>query len=127
LIKKNGLAKFEILRAKTQIDSLFSGGKAFNAPPIRVYWMEHKDFSDVPAKVIFSVSKRFFKKAVDRNKLKRRMREAYRLNKITLTSALELKNKRIYFMLSYIGNEMKGYREIEDKICQALKRIADVC
>jgi ribonuclease P protein component len=125
LINSKSLKKTEILRNKFQINTLFSEGKGFNIYPIRVFWIENKDNSCVDAMVVFSVPKRIFKRAVDRNKLKRRMREAYRLNKTILIPELQMKNKKVCFMLSYIGKEIMDYTEIESKVSRALKRIAD--
>jgi ribonuclease P protein component len=73
--------KAERLSRKKWIQELFDKGSSFNFYPYRILLLPHPDPSAASSQVMFSVSKRLFKKAVDRNKIKRRMREAYRLNK----------------------------------------------
>ena len=73
------LKKHEILRSKKKIKELFEDGSSFFVYPFKVYFLHEQ--TAAPAQVLFSVSKKYFKRAVDRNLIKRRMREAYRLNK----------------------------------------------
>ena len=77
-----------------------------------------------PVQVVIAVPKRKFKKAVDRNLLKRRIREAYRLHKDThLYPVLAKNDTRIILSLSYIGNEIADYKIIEKKLLTALKQL----
>jgi ribonuclease P protein component len=78
---KNTFRKVERLSRKKWIQELFDKGSSFNFYPYRILYMEHPEPPASLNQVMFSVSKRLFKKAVDRNTVKRRMREAYRLNK----------------------------------------------
>ena len=78
---KYTLGKAERLSRKKWIQELFDKGSSFNFYPYRILFLPHPEPNAGPNQVMFSVSKRLFKKAVDRNKIKRRMREAYRLNK----------------------------------------------
>jgi len=73
--------KAERLSRKKWIQELFDKGSSFNFYPYRILSLPHPDTTAAANQVMFSVSKRLFKKAADRNKVKRRMREAYRLNK----------------------------------------------
>lgn len=73
--------KAERLSRKKWIQELFDKGSSFNSYPYRILYLPHPDPDAAMNQVMFSVSKRLFKRAVDRNKIKRRMREAYRLNK----------------------------------------------
>jgi ribonuclease P protein component len=78
---KNTFRKAERLSRKKWIQELFDKGSSFNFYPFRILYMDHPEPPAAFNQVMFSVSKRLFKRAVDRNTVKRRMREAYRLNK----------------------------------------------
>ena len=74
-------SKAEKLKSKTTIDLLFSKGKSVSKYPLRLVYLEGDFGDDLPIKIGVSVSKKHFKKAVDRNYFKRVLRETYRLNK----------------------------------------------
>jgi ribonuclease P protein component len=73
--------KAERLSRKKWIQELFDKGSSFNFYPYRILYIPHPDGVSSHNQVMFTVPKRLFKRAVDRNKVRRRMREAYRLNK----------------------------------------------
>jgi ribonuclease P protein component len=73
--------KAERLSRKKWIQELFDKGSSFNFYPYRILYIPHPDGASSHNQVMFTVPKRLFKRAVDRNKIRRRMREAYRLNK----------------------------------------------
>ena len=77
----NTFRKTERLSRKKWIQELFDKGSSFNFYPYRILYINHPEPGGSHNQVLFSVSKRLFKRAVDRNTVKRRMREAYRLNK----------------------------------------------
>jgi len=112
--------KAERLSSKIIIDKLFETGKAFNSSPFKVIWLETAE-STVPAQIIISVPKRLFKRAVDRNRLKRLIREGYRKNKNILYNHLE--NKKILLMLIFTSKAIVEYNEMEGKIISALERL----
>jgi ribonuclease P protein component len=114
------LKKREILRSKKSIKELFNSGSSFILYPFKVQYLP--DFNSPNNQVLFSVSKRNFKKAVDRNLLRRRIREAYRLNK-SLLLADEKEASSISIALIYIGKFKLPYAEIEDKLKQVLVRL----
>lgn len=88
--------KGEKLCGVKAISDLFSGGKPLFLPPLKIiYRVMPEDPSLEPVRVLISVPKRYFRKAVDRNLLKRRIREAYRQNKLPLVSSLPGSGKRI--------------------------------
>jgi len=111
-------SKQERLSKKKEIDSLFAGGKSFNLPPIRVTYKPNPDQTFLIHQVLFSVPSRNFKRAVDRNLIKRRLREAYRLNKSKLTSATKLLVAYIY-----IAKDILPFSEIEEKLVQSFKKL----
>ncbi|MBN8695425.1 MAG: ribonuclease P protein component [Bacteroidetes bacterium] len=113
--------KTERLSSKLLIDKLVEKGRSFNNSPFKFVWIELEE-SATPVQFLISVPKRNFKKAVDRNKLKRRSREAYRKNKADLLIR-QLGGKKICLMLVYIAKEKLEYVEIEQKIKEGLQRL----
>jgi ribonuclease P protein component len=74
----------------------------------------------------FTVSSRHFKKAVDRNRIKRLMRESYRLQKNSLKNMLEVNQTNVALFFIYTGNELPKYLNVFDKIGSALKRVEKI-
>jgi ribonuclease P protein component len=112
--------KSERLCSKILIDQLFEKGSSFKNFPFKVIWLETPEVTE-PLQVVISVPKRVFKRAVDRNKVKRRIREAYRKNKILVTA--QLKNKKVILMLMYTTNIILDYKAIEVKLIEGLEQL----
>lgn len=119
--------KSEKLKSKKTIDLLFSKGKSVSKYPLRLVYIEC-DFDTAESKELetehkikmgVSVSKKYFKRAVDRNYFKRLLREAYRLNKHLLIDHLE---KPHAFMFFYQSNDRLSYHEIETKTIQLFEK-----
>lgn len=98
--------KEEKLCSRKAISDLFENGQAFTIQPFRVFWKESREEIPYPAKVAVSVSKRNFKRAVDRNRIKRLLREAWRLNKHILYKHLEKHQLQINLMIVYTPTDM---------------------
>ena len=113
-ILKNSFGKEEKLCSDKDIDNLYQTGTSFLQHPIVVYYLPVKDIRF--SKVLVSVSKKKFKNAVDRNLLKRRLREAYRLNKRILTNQYHL-------ALVYVANGIVNYQEIEKGVKAGLEKL----
>jgi len=113
-MKQFGYPRNEKLKAKKDLEKLFKEGKWISTGNIRMIWLPN-EFS---TKVGVSVSKRFHKKAVSRNRIKRLLREAYRLNKTILHKRF---GKSFHIMLFWTSPHLpKGFYEIEQsyqKIC----------
>ena len=116
------LQKTERLRSRKTIERLFSHGQTLNNHPIRLFWLETQFNSPFPAKVLISVSKKGFKRAVDRNYVKRRIREAYRKNKHILYNYLDENQVSCAFGIIFTGKEIINYKDIEQKIIDSLER-----
>ncbi len=105
------------LRSKKLIAELFEKGKSFGKYPLRMIYLEVDALpEDVLVQSAVSVSKKRFKRAVKRNLLKRRMREAIRLNFHQLETVLDKKGKKMALMIVYISNDVLPYKEIENAL-----------
>jgi len=117
--------KEERLCNKKLIDGLFHSGSSFLCYPFKVSWLLNPE-QEVCAQVLFAVPKRRFKNAVDRNLIKRRIREAYRLNKQEhFYAMLNDTGKKIVFSLGYIGKEIEPYEVIEKKMLKLLSQLCE--
>lgn len=123
-IKKYTYGKKEKLKSRKSIDEIFKTGESFPSYPFRIFYKEMDFDADVKAQVGVSVSKRNFKHAVDRNRIKRLMREAYRLNKHTLIDCL---NKQVVVMIVYTQRKELPFDLINSKMNSTLKKLcADI-
>ena len=113
----------EKLKSKTTIDLLFSEGKSVSKYPLRLVYVENTEANAEVIKMGVSVSKKYFKKAVDRNYFKRILRETYRLNKAIL---LENNEKNYAFMFFYQTKERLSYAEIELKTKQLFQKFNEI-
>jgi len=113
--------KGERLCSKKQIEKLFSEGVSFLAYPLKVVYVPTDFSGSFPARVAFAVPAKKFRKATERNLIKRRMREAYRLNKYLLHST-GLHSSRVV-MFIYIGKEMLDFHSIEKAVKRSLSLI----
>ncbi|EAQ43161.3 ribonuclease P protein component [Polaribacter sp. MED152] len=117
VMMKYTLGKQERLKSKKLIEKLYKEGSSVKAFPLRMVFLQTEHTSEYPAQMGVSVAKRNFKKAPDRNRLKRLMRESYRLQKeIVYNNA----DKPYVFMISYLGKEEKEYHEIYTKMNKLL-------
>ena len=121
--RKHTFPKEEHLCRKKLIEELFSKqSSSFGVYPLRIVWIKAVAPISTPPQVLISVSKRTFKRAVDRNRLKRLIREAYRLNKYRLT---EQPNGHEIALLGIIftGKEKSPLTLVEKKLISAFHRL----
>ena len=116
-------SKNERLCSKILIDRLIATGKSFNHSPFRITWLPIAE-SSAPIKVVISVPKRSFKRAVDRNRLKRQIREVYRNKKQSVYDVLG--EKKILVMIVYTAKTKLEFKKIEQKLIEALDRLSKV-
>jgi ribonuclease P protein component len=117
------LHKDERLCSQKTIEDLFTSGESFLAYPLKVVFLKTELPQPYPVQAAFTASKRNFKRAVKRNILKRRMREAYRLNKPNLYGELAPKELRLAIMFVYIGKDIAEYKTIEKAMISAFKKL----
>lgn len=116
LIIKNTFNKQERLCSRKQIDLLFEKGSKAISFPIKLIYLETDIITVNPCQALFVVPKRAFKRAHDRNRLKRRMKETYRFNKATLYSKLVGNNKKMLCAFVFIGNKEATFEEITKSV-----------
>ena len=117
---KQTFRKEERISLQKEIDLLFKEGVSFIAYPLRIIYVEKKPFLGVDVSVLVSVSKKKFKQAVKRNRLKRLIRESYRLNKKSLCEFLNEREVGLLVAFLFVGKELNQYKEIEMAVTKAL-------
>jgi ribonuclease P protein component len=119
-IKRYTFQREERLKSKKLIDQLFAKGKGISSNPVRLVYFLQESENPLP-QVLFSVSKRNFKRAVDRNRIKRQMREVYRLHRDHYFTP-EAKNAYLLAFI-YTAKEKIPYNILEKKLNLALERL----
>ena len=105
------------------IGKIFSEGSVVKAYPLRIQFIFHELEGLPECQMGVSVPKRNFKKAVDRNRIKRQIKEAYRLNKSDLIHALKTKQKKIAMMVIFASKEKMEFSKIEELLVRSMSNI----
>lgn len=121
---KETFHKTERLCSHNLIAGLLKNGESFTYQQYRIIWQKTVLNTNLPAQVAFSVSKKRFKKAVDRNKIKRRLKESYRKNKYVLYNVLNEKNCNIIIMIIFYGDKIPGYIPVENAMTEIIKGLS---
>ncbi|MCB0395931.1 MAG: ribonuclease P protein component [Flavobacteriales bacterium] len=122
-MKTASLNKKQRLKSRKSIAELFDSGRTIHGKPLRILWkpLEQKQLAFVQMAV--SVPKRHFKRAVDRNVLKRRIREAFRRNKGLLKLSASETGQSVNLMIIFTDTQIVSYQVIEDKLKELLLRL----
>lgn len=135
MAKQFTLGKNERLKSRKQIEQLFNSGQRFLSPPFRIFYsfqtgqqsaISTSTIAECPLQAGFGASSRNFKKAVDRNKIKRLTKEAYRLQKNILQDKLKEQNRKLNVFFIYTGKELPLYTEVYNSISKALEKLLDI-
>ena len=124
-LQRQTFRKNERLCSRKIIQDLALKGKNIHINPIRLLWIPSILNVSIPAQAAFTVPKRNFKDAVDRNRIKRRMREAYRKNKSSLYSLISNNKNQYALLFVFTGKESITYFETEEKIKIIFHRFAE--
>lgn len=116
-------SKNERIKSKKEISRIFKDGIFFYSENINVKIIKSKDNKQILHKIGISVPKRLFKLAVDRNKLKRRIREAYRLNKQILYTSIDNECKKYNLFFIYRSNKISSFKDIAYDIIKLLTEV----
>ena len=110
---KHTLGKEERLKSRKLIGRLYEEGKSIRSFPLRMVYLQTEHTSDFPAQVAVSVSKKIFKLAVDRNKIKRLLREIYRKQKSIVYDTVDTP---YIFMITFIDKKVWKYADLEPQM-----------
>ena len=122
---KQTFSKEERLCSHRLIGFLFAKGHSYHMKPFRITWIRKQLEVSSPAQVLISVPKYNFHQAADRNLIRRRMKEAYRLNKQLLYDSLSDTGHQIILCITYTAKEIVTYNFIEAKIILLLQRLIE--
>ena len=117
------LTKAERVTGAKRVDALFASGKSFISYPLRVVYLQHEQSSIASCSILVTVPKKRVKKAVHRNRVKRLIRESYRLNK-ELVDDINLGNQSLDIAFVYVKDTESDYVEMQKAMQKALKQIA---
>jgi len=122
------LGKSERLKSRKQIEELFSEGKNFPLSPFRVYYQVVPFVAHYRSNLQFGagVSGKNFKRAVDRNRIKRLTREAYRVQKNQLQELLRQQKLQLNIFFIYTGKELPGFNIVKEKVSVILARLIKI-
>lgn len=117
--------KDERLRSRKLIEKIIGEGKSVHMYPFRFSWIVTDLKTNFPVQFAISVPKRFFKRAVDRNRIKRLVREVYRKNKSDLYLLLKSGNLQCALLVIFSGKSVPEYAEVEKKFLLTLQRFEE--
>jgi ribonuclease P protein component len=115
--------KNERLCGKTTIDNLFENGSSIKDSLFRLVWNIEEFDNETIAQTLIVVPKKYIKNAANRNIVKRRIREAFRIYKSSLYTKIKSKKQQLAIAIIYQGQEIFPYKVIEEKIKLILGRL----
>lgn len=122
-MKKHVLGKEERLKSSKLIDELFNNGGSVSVFPLRMSFsfLPHSPTDDYHLKIGVTASRRNFKKAVDRNRIKRLIREAYRLQKGELLARLKDRGFKVHIFFMYVDKQLPSYPQVCEAMTKCLR------
>ena len=121
--KDCSLGKIEKLKSRKQLGLVFNAGKSFLVFPVKVSFLIIDNPLDFPVKAGFGVSTRYFKKAVDRNRVKRLFRECYRLNKHELLDYCASNHLQINVFFLFVDKQLPEFANLQTAVQSTLKKL----
>jgi ribonuclease P protein component len=118
----NIFSKPERLSSRKSVEKLFSSGNRLFHFPFMLIWRDSAGDERYPVKILIGVSRRKFRKAVDRNRVKRLIRECYRINKHILTGNLTRQNRNIEMAIVYTAGQIYDFQYLEKKLTELLSK-----
>lgn len=115
--------KAERVTGTKRVDAIFATGESFISYPLRVVYQQHEQSTTPRCSILVTVPKKRIKKAVHRNRIKRLIREAYRLNR-NLTQNIDISDKSLDIAFVYVKDTASDYADIEKAMKKALNQIA---
>lgn len=122
MAKRFGFGKAEKLKSRKQIEELFLSGKSFAASPLRVIY-KFEPAEEPIVQVGVTVNKKNFKRAVDRNRIKRLLREAYRLQKEGLVNTAKENKKKGFLFFMFTDKTISPFKVVKEAMEKALARL----
>jgi ribonuclease P protein component len=123
MARRLGFGKKERLKSRKQIEKLFLAGERFTQFPIRVTYQFLAADEGSCIQVGVTAMKKHFKKAVDRNRIKRQLREAYRLQKTELIDTLKQKGLKAYIFFMYSDKTMASFDTIKEAMNRSINKL----
>ena len=123
--KQFTLGRHERLKHRKFIEQLFKSGKNFSVFPFRVYYLFQDELTG-PLQAGFSASTRNFKRAVDRNRIKRITKEAYRLQKNDLCTELDARKKKLALFIVYVDKNLPAFEIAKDRVRIILQKLITI-
>ncbi len=123
------LTKCERLHSRSDVEALFSGGsRSMAAFPLRlVYHIASRGVVDAPAEMLVSVPKKYFKRAVKRNRVKRQVREAFRKNKGIIAESLDVNmpDKKVMMAFIWLDDRLYSTSDVAEKVERLMTRLSE--
>lgn len=119
------MSQSERLKSRKRIDQLFASGRKLSVPPFRVLYKEERNDGEALLQFGVGVSSRHFKKAVDRNRVKRLMREAWRIQKNELRAMVEKNGISLFVFVNYNHQELPGFEDVKVKMEKLIKVLTE--
>jgi len=120
---RHTFSKDERLSSRRMISKLFADGSTIHLKPFRVTWMMEQPGEPSSVQVLISVPKYNYRKAADRNLIRRRIREAYRMNKQVIYDSLQGSGRQMVLCITYTAKEIVPFDLIQEKIILLLQRL----